>query len=171
MNRLQKEELISGVRSELSNMSLVVVARQKGITVASSTKLRRDVREVNAKVKVLKNTLLGIAIDGTHLSGLKSFLGGPVMLAYSTEPVGVAKVLANFASENEGKLEIIGGILDGKVLDAGSVRLLAKLPSLNELRAKLVGLVMAPATKVVRTVKEPVARVARVVGEKGRATA
>jgi large subunit ribosomal protein L10 len=163
MNRLQKEQLISDVRADLSGMSLVIVARQNGVTVAKSTQLRRDVRGADAKVRVLKNTLLGIAVKNTEFAKLGTFLKGPVILAYSKDPVGVAKVISKFASDNDGKLEIVAGVLNGQMLDARSVSILAELPSLDELRARLVGLVVATATKIVRTINEPAARVARVL--------
>lgn len=166
MDRLQKEQLISDVRSDLVDKSLVVVARQYGVTVEQSTQLRRDMRDAGAKLRVLKNTLLSIAVEGTELDGLKEFLTGPVVLAYSSDPVSAAKVISKFADSNEEKLQIVGGWMNGQLLDAKSVQFVAKLPSLDELRAKILGLLAAPATKVVRTIKEPMSRVARVVAMK-----
>jgi large subunit ribosomal protein L10 len=166
MDRLQKEQLVCDVRSSLAGQLIVIVAKQSGITVDQSTQLRRNIREVNAKIRILKNTLLGIAVTGTEFEEIKQFLKGPVVIAYSNEPVGVAKVVSKFAEEHEGKLQIVGGLMGGQLLDAVFVQILAKLPSLDELRAKILGLLVAPATKVVRTVKEPMSRVARVIAMK-----
>ncbi|MDR1597422.1 MAG: 50S ribosomal protein L10 [Holosporales bacterium] len=163
MNRLQKEQCISDMRNSLQGQSLVVVATQNKVTVAESTKLRREMRNEGAQLKVLKNTLLRIAVTGTTFEGLKSMFSGMTVLAYSQDPVGAARVVAKFAEEHEGKLSIVGAWLDGQVLAPASVFALAKLPSLLELRGKLVGLLQAPATKVVRTIKEPMGRVARVL--------
>lgn len=167
MDRSQKETLIADVKAELSEKSLVVLAQQTGMTVAQSTRLRRDMLEAGAKLRVVKNTLLGIAIDGTLFEGLKDFLKGPVVMAYSKDPVSAAKVLSSFADKCEDNLKIVGGWMNGSVLDAKAVQVLAKLPSMDELRAKIIGLLSAPATKVVRTIKEPMSRVARVIAMKG----
>lgn len=165
MDRLQKERFVSDVREMLREKSLVVVVRQSGVTVAESTQLRRDMRQSNAHFKVLKNTLLEIAITGTELEGLKPFLTGPTALAYSEDPISAAKIVVKFADDSS-KLQIVGGWMMGQVLDASAVEALAKLPSMDELRAKILGLLVAPATKVVRTVKEPMSRVARVIAAK-----
>lgn len=165
MDRLQKERFVSDVREMLREKSLVVVVRQSGVTVAESTQLRRDMRQSNAHFKVLKNTLLEIAITGTELEGLKPFLTGPTALAYSEDPISAAKIVVKFADDSS-KLQIVGGWMMGQVLDASAVEALAKLPSMDELRAKILGLLVAPATKVVHTVKEPMSRVARVIAAK-----
>lgn len=166
MNRVQKEQCIASVREGLQGQSLVVVVRQHGVTVAEVSQLRRDMRQEKACFRVLKNTLLNIAISGTEFEGLQTFLGGPTALAYSEDPVQAAKAVVKFADDHEGKMEVVGGWLNGQILDAKGVQTLAKLPSLMELRGKLVGLIMAPATKVYRTVREPMSRVARVVAAK-----
>lgn len=166
MDRVQKKQCIASVKESLQGRSLVIVVRQNGVTVAEVSQLRRDMRQEGACFKVLKNTLLNIAITGTEFEGLQSFLGGPTALAYSEDPVQAAKVIVKFADDHEGKMEIVGGWLNGQILDAKGVQTLAKLPSLTELRGKLVGLLMAPATKVYRTVREPMSRVARVVAAK-----
>ncbi|MDR0632701.1 MAG: 50S ribosomal protein L10 [Holosporales bacterium] len=166
MDRSQKEQLVSDVRLDLSGKALIVVARQSGVTVAQSTQLRRDMCEAGAKLRILKNTLLSIAVKDTEFEGIQEFLEGPVVLAYSSDPVSAAKVVSKFAGDYEDNLQIIGGWMGGNVLTAKAVQTLAKLPSLDELRAKLLGLLLAPATKVVRTVVEPMSRVARVVALK-----
>lgn len=166
MNKLQKEQCVSDVRNNLQGQSLIVVVKQKGVTVSESTQLRHNMRKEGAQFKVLKNTLLNIAITGTEFEGLKPFLSGPTALAYSSDPISAAKIMSKFADDNSEKLQIVGGWMNGQVLDVAAVQALAKLPSMDELRAKILGLLVAPATKIVRTIKEPMARIARVIAAK-----
>jgi large subunit ribosomal protein L10 len=163
MDRSQKEELVLTVRDTLQKSASVIVARQTGITVAEATQLRRDMRGAGAEFRVLKNTLAQIAVQGTPLEGIRPYLQGPTALGYSQDPVAAAKVLSKFAEKNN-KLSIVGGFLDGQVLDAAGVKALANLPSLDELRSKLIAVISAPATKLAILAKEPAARVARVLG-------
>jgi large subunit ribosomal protein L10 len=163
MDRSQKEELVSQVRENLQKASSVVVAHQVGLTVAEVTQLRRDMRGAGAEFKVIKNTLAQIAIKGTSLEGMDSYLQGPTAIGYSQDPISAAKVLSKFADSNE-KLSIVCGFLDGQVLDAKAVKALANLPSLDELRSKILGVLSAPATKLAILVKEPARRVACVIG-------
>lgn len=162
MDRSQKEELVSQMRDNLQKATSVIVARQVGLTVAEVTQLRRNMRGAGAEFKVLKNTLAQIAVKGTTLEGMNSYLQGPTALGYSQDPVAAAKVLSKFAESND-KLSIIGGFLDGQVLDANAVKALANLPSLNELRSKIIGVLSAPATKLAILAKEPARRVAYVI--------
>ena len=162
MDRLQKEACVSSMREELEQANLVIVARQVGLTVSEVSDLRSQVRENNAHIKVMKNTLARLAVSETSKEGLKDFLSGPTALAYGTDPVGVSKVLAKFAKANN-KLEIVGAILDGSIIDKSAVQALADLPSMDELRAKLIGLISTPATNIARILKEPGTRVARVL--------
>lgn len=162
MDRSQKEELVSQMRTSLQQAASVIVARQSGLTVAEATQLRRDMRGAGAEFKVLKNTLAQIAVKGTNLEGINHYLQGPTALGYSQDPVAAAKVLSKFAEKNE-KLSIVGGYLDGQVLDMAAVKALANLPSLNELRSKIIGVISAPATKMAVLAKEPARRVAYVV--------
>lgn len=159
MDRSQKEELVSQMRNTLQGAASVVVAHQVGLTVAEVTQLRRDMRGAGAEFKVLKNSLAQIAVKGTSLEGMNSYFQGPTALGYSQDPVAAAKVLSKFAEKND-KLSIVGGYLDGQVLDAKAVKALANLPSLNELRSKIAALVVAPATKLAVLIKEPARRVA-----------
>lgn len=163
MDRSQKEELVSTVRDTLQKSVSVIVARQTGITVAEATQLRRDMRGAGAEFKVLKNTLAQIAVQGTPLEGIRPYLQGPTALGYSQDPVAAAKVLSKFAEKNN-KLSIVCGFLDGQVLDPAGVKALANLPSLDELRSKLIAVISAPATKLAILAKEPATRVARVLG-------
>ncbi len=165
MDRMQKEALVADMRQRLEASSLVVVARQSGLTVDEVTKLRRDMRAANAEFKVLKNTLAQIAVKGTKLEGLTDLLNGPTALAYSVDPVAAAKALVTFANKND-KIQVVGACLDGKVLKQAEVKALATLPSLDELRSKLIAVISAPATKLATLLQEPGARVARVIAAK-----
>jgi len=167
MDRSQKQELVTEMRDKLLGAKVVVVVQQKGLTVDEVTGLRRSMRASGAEFKVLKNTLAQRAIEGTDLAGIESFLIGPTALAFSQDPVGASKVAVNFADKND-KLTIIGGYLDGRVLTLHDVKALAKLPSLDELRAKLLGLLMAPATRIATYTREPAAMIARVIGAHAR---
>ena len=165
MDRMQKEALVASIRSKLESSSLVVVARQSGLTVEEVTGLRRNMRAANAEFKVLKNTLAQIAVKGTKLEGLTEMLVGPTTLAYSVDSIAAAKALVEFANKND-KIEVVGACLDGKVLKKAEVKALATLPSLDELRGKLIAIISAPATKLATFLQEPAARVARVISAK-----
>ncbi|MBM3633016.1 MAG: 50S ribosomal protein L10 [Alphaproteobacteria bacterium] len=162
MDRLGKEELVSQMRESLQKASSVIVAHQTGLTVAEATQLRRNMRGAGAEFKVLKNTLAQIAVKGTNLESLNQYFQGPTALGYSQDPVAAAKVLSKFADTND-KLSIVGGYLDGQVLDAQAVKYLANLPSLDELRSKIIAVISTPATKLAVLAKEPARRVACVL--------
>lgn len=168
MNRSEKEELVSQVRDKLMQAKGIVITHQSGLTVSEVTDLRREMRAAGAEFKVLKNTLAKIAVTGTPMEGLSGLLEGPTALAYSTvDAVSAAKIASKYSNSNK-KLTVIGGYMDGRVLDAHSVDLIAKLPSLDELRAKIIGVICAPATKLAVLAKEPATRVARVISAHGR---
>jgi large subunit ribosomal protein L10 len=168
MNRTEKHDLVSQMRDVLQGASLVLVTQQSGLTVAEVTNLRRSMREHQAEFKVLKNTLAQIAVKDTALDGLTPLLKGPTALAYSADPIAAAKVIVKFANTNT-KIKVVGGYLNGQLLSEASVKALATLPSLDELRGTLIGLVQAPATKLARLAKEPGACVARVLAAKAAA--
>lgn len=162
MDRQQKKDFIEELSGSLEGASLAVVTRQSGMTVEESKELRARMREAGASFKVIKNTLAKIAIKGTQFEGLTDDLSGPAALAISKDPVAAAKVAVEYMNDND-KLEVVSGVLDAQVLDLAGVKALAKLPSLDELRAKILGVIAAPATKLATVVKEPGASVARVV--------
>ncbi len=145
--------------------SVVVVAHNTGLVAAQSADFRRKVKEAGGTVRVVKNNLAKLALKNTEFEGLTPLFTGPTILAYSKDPVAAAKATAAFAKTND-KLVVIGGGLGTSVLDAKGVKALADLPSLDELRAKLIGLLNAPATKIARTVAEPGAKLARVIQAK-----
>ncbi|MBP9752735.1 MAG: 50S ribosomal protein L10 [Proteobacteria bacterium] len=168
MNRTQKEELVIELKDRMEKSALVVVTRQSGLTVSEVTNLRCQMRNAGAEFKVYKNTLTEIAIKGTDAEGLSSYLTGPIALAFSVDALAAAKAAVKFANSND-KLQVLGGVMNGKVLSAADVKALATLPSLDELRATLIGLISAPATKIARILIEPASRVARVIGAKANA--
>jgi large subunit ribosomal protein L10 len=145
---------------------VVVVAHYAGLTVAQMTKLRSDMRSAGGQVKVAKNRLVKLALEGTDAKGIVDLLKGPTCFAYSADPIAAPKVAVKFAKANE-KFVILGGAMGTTVLDAKGVNTLADLPSLDELRSTLIGLLQAPATKIARTLNEPGAQLARVFGAYG----
>lgn len=147
-------------------MNLLVVTHQSGLTVAEVSRLRRNMRAAGAQYKVTKNRLTRRALEGTKFQALQPLFTGPTAIAFSDDPVAAAKVCASFAKKN-GKLTIVGGALGGEQLDTGQIDALAQLPSLDELRATLIGLVQAPATKLAGITQAPAGQLARVFGAYG----
>ena len=162
MDRAEKAELVAELKSTFDATAVVVVTKNLGLTVAQSTVLRNRMREAGASYRVSKNKLARIALDGTTYTGLSDMLVGPTGLSTSSDPVAPAKVIVDFAKTND-KLEIVGAVMGGTVLDVNGVKALAELPSLDELRAKIVGLLQAPASNIARIVQAPAAQVARVL--------
>jgi large subunit ribosomal protein L10 len=164
VDKAGKKELVATLNSAFaSNTGSVVVAHYSGLTVAQMLKLRREMKKSGATVKVAKNTLVKIALAGTEISSIGSLMKGPTILAYANDPVAAPKVAVAFAKDND-KLVILGGAMGSTALDVNGVRSLATMPSLDELRAKLLGLLMAPATKIAQLATAPAAKLARVVG-------
>jgi large subunit ribosomal protein L10 len=166
MDRSQKADLVAELKTLFSETSVVVVTRNLGLSVAQSTDLRLKMRDAGAQFKVAKNRLALIALDGTRYKPIGDLLRGPTALATSGDPVAAAKVAVDFAKTTD-RFEIVGGAMGDTVLDVNGIKALASLPSLDELRAKIVGLVQAPATKIARTVNEPGAQLARVFAAYG----
>jgi len=162
VNRQEKAELIETLQTTLNDSTTVVVAHQVGMTVAESSDLRAKMREAGAGFKVTKNRIAKLALNDTPHTALESLFTGPTAIGTSTDPVAAAKVLVEYAKGND-KLTIVGGSMDGKSLDKAGVEALAKLPSLDELRGKLVGILQAPAAKIARVAQAPAGRVARVI--------
>ncbi|MBC7986126.1 MAG: 50S ribosomal protein L10 [Sphingomonadaceae bacterium] len=163
MNRTQKSESVAALNRGFNEAGVVVVTRNLGLSVAQSSALRVRMREAGASFKVAKNRLARIAIEGTPYAGLADMLTGPTALAFSNDPVAAPKTVADYAKGNP-KLEIVGGAMGATLLDEAGVRTLAELPSLDELRAKLIGLVQAPAQKLASITQAPAAQLARVFG-------
>ena len=163
MDRGQKAAAVAELKQTFSEVGVVVVTRNLGLTVAQSTVLRVKMREAGASYKVAKNRLARIAAEGTSYTSLSDLLTGPTALSSSKDPVAAAKAVVEFAKTND-KIEIVGGAMGSTVLDVNGVKALAELPSLDELRAKLVGLIQAPAQKLASITQAPAAQLARVFG-------
>ena len=162
MDKAGKAESLKTLRGVFEESGVIVVARYTGLTVAEMTKLRGALRQEGAALKVVKNRLAKIALDGKGGDAAQDLFTDQTVIAYSPDPVAAAKAAADFAKDNE-KLVLIGAIMDEQVLDAGGVQDLAKLPSLDQLRGKLIGLIQAPATKVAGVVQAPAGQLARVI--------
>ena len=162
MERAAKKEAVEQLNAAFQATGVAIVAHYSGLTVAQMQTLRKQMKQAGAAVKVAKNRLAKLALDGTDAAAIVPLLKGPTLLAYSGDPVAAPKVAADFAKANE-KFVILGGAMGKTALDPNGVKALAALPSLDELRAKLIGLVTAPATKIAQLVNAPAAKVARVV--------
>ncbi len=161
-NRKAKEQLVAAFGSEIKEAKLVVVVQQNGLNADQTLEFRRSSRAAGVQTKVFKNTLAKRAIEGTDLAGLEPYMKGPTALLYSSDPVAAAKVAADFAKKND-KLKVIAAAMGNQILDAKGTMALATLPSLDELRGKLVGLLQAPATKIACVLQAPAGQVARVL--------
>jgi len=162
MNRAEKQASIENVHATLNKANIALVVHNNGLTVAQMDNLRRVMREAGADFKISKNRLAKIGAKGTKFEGISDLFKGPAAIATSADPVGVAKGLVEFAKTNE-RLVIIGGAYGEKKLDVKAIETLAKLPSLNELRAKLVGMLVTPATRIACVLQAPGGQVARVI--------
>jgi large subunit ribosomal protein L10 len=162
VDRAAKKESVAEMNEVFKASNVVVVAHYAGLTVAQMQTLRRQMKQAGAQVKVAKNRLAKIALEGTDVASIAPLLKGPTVIAYSGDPVAAPKVANDFAKANE-KFVILGGAMGKTALNPDGVKALAALPSLDELRAKLVGLIQAPATKIAQVVNAPAAKVARVV--------
>ena len=162
MNRAEKQASIESVNATLKKANIALIVHNNGLTVAQMTSLRSKMREVGAEFKVSKNRLAKLATKDTQYESLADLLKGPAAIATSADPVSVAKGLVDFAKTND-KLVIIGGAYGSQKLDLKAVETLAKLPSLNELRAKLVGMLQTPATRIAGVLQAPGGQVARVI--------
>lgn len=163
MDRTEKREFVAGLAAALADVSMVVVTQNQGLTVAEATDLRRRMRAAGATFKIAKNRLANLALDGTRFDGLRPLLKGPTALAWSKDPVAVAKTAVEFAKTNE-KLVLIGGALGTQTLNADGVKALAELPSLETLRAGLLGMLNTPATRLAGVLQAPAGQLARVFG-------
>jgi large subunit ribosomal protein L10 len=162
VERAEKKELVATLNQVFKTTSVIVVAHNKGLTANQVLDLRNKMAQAGATVKVAKNRLAKLALDGTDASGIKDLFTGPTVLAYANDPVTAPKVAAAFAKTNE-NFVVLGGALGKTVLDANAVKALAELPSLDELRGKIIGLIQAPATKIAGVLAAPAGQVARVI--------
>ena len=162
MDRVDKENMVASLHQTFTDHSMVVVTHYAGLTVKEMGDLRSRMRQAGALFKVTKNRLTRLALQDTKFEPLSDMFSGPTAIAYSDDPVAAAKVSVNYAKEND-KLVVLGGILNEEVFDADGIKALAILPSLEELRAKIAGLLNAPATKFVQVIKAPGGQVARAI--------
>jgi len=169
VERAQKQRLIDALQRDLGDTACVVVTHQSGMTVAEATQLRRQMRAAGAQFRVTKNRLAKRALDGTPFEGLSPLFIGPTAIAFSRDPVAAAKVAVEYANRNN-KLTIIGGGLAGEILSEAGIKELASLPSLDELRAKLIGLLVAPATRIAGILQVPGGQLARVLAAHAEAS-
>ena len=167
MDRSHKEALVTSLQKSLSDIACIVVTHQTGMTVAEVTDLRRRMRAAGASFKVTKNRLARLALTGTKFERLSPLFTGPTAIAFSRDPVAAAKVAVEFANKNE-KLTIVGGGLGDQQLDAAGIKALATMPSLEQLRAKLLGMLQTPATRIAGVLQAPGGQVARVLGAYAR---
>ena len=171
VDRAGKNELVAALNVVFKTTKVVVVAHYSGLTVAQMQTLRRQMKHAGAAVKVAKNRLAKIALDGTDVATIAPLLKGPTLIAYSGDPIAAPKVAVDFAKANE-RLVILGGAMGKTPLNSDGIKALAALPSLDELRAKMIGLIQAPATKLAQLLNAPGTQLARVVqayADKGEA--
>jgi large subunit ribosomal protein L10 len=162
VERAEKKELIATLNRVFKTSGVIVVAHNKGLTVNQVNDLRNKMAQAGATVKVAKNRLAKLALEGTDASGIKDLFTGPTMVAYAADPVAAPKVAASFAKANE-KFVVLGGALGKAVMDAAAVKALAELPSLDQLRAMIVGIIQTPATRIAGVLAAPGAQIARVI--------
>jgi large subunit ribosomal protein L10 len=162
VDRAQKQQLVTTLQKDLAGSACIVVTHQTGMSVGEATLLRRQMRDAGAGYRVTKNRLVKRALEGTEFADLAPLFTGPTAVAYSRDPVAAAKAAVAFANRND-KLTIVGGGLPGQALDAAGVRALATLPSLDELRGKIIGLIQAPATKLAGLLQAPGGQLARLL--------
>lgn len=163
MERAEKHAFVTALNSELGDTGVVVVAHYAGLSVAQMTTLRSSMREAGGSVKVAKNRLVKLALQGTELEHISELFSGPTLIAYSADPVAAPKAVADFAKANE-NLVILGGALGSTNLDPAGVKSLATMPSLDELRARLVGMIQTPASRIAQVTSAPAGQLARVFG-------
>ena len=166
MDRAEKESMVASLHQTFEDVSIVVVTHYSGLTVAEMVELRDQMREAGAVFKVTKNRLTRRALEGTKYQSLEEMFTGPTAIAYSEDPVAAAKAAVNFSKTNN-KLIVLGGALGDEQLDVNAVKSLASLPSLEELRAKIVGMISTPATRIAVVLQAPAGQVARVLGARG----
>jgi large subunit ribosomal protein L10 len=167
VDRAKKEELVEELNGAFANAGLVVVTQQSGLTVAESTDLRRRMRNEDASFRVTKNRLVKLALVGTPYEGIADLFEGPTAIAYSDDPVAAARVAVSFSKEND-KLVVVGGAMAEIRLDESAVKELAALPSLDELRGKIVGLLNAPATKIAGVLQAPAGQISRLLSARSK---
>ena len=167
MKRSEKKDFVSELKEELKNSSSIIVSEYSGLTVKEIDDLRKEMRQNGAKFKVTKNRLTKLALEDTQFKNISDLFTGPTAIAYSEDPVAPAKVAVNFEKKFE-NFKIIGGGYDGEKMDNSKINFLATLPSMDELRGKILGLLSAPAQKIASVVKEPAGKMARMMSAQSK---
>jgi len=162
VEKAEKSQLVASLNTVFKNAAVVVVAHNNGLTANQVLDLRNKMAAAGATIKVAKNSLTKLALEGTDAKGIVKLFTGPTMLAYANDPVAAPKVAADFAKAHE-KFVLLGGALGTTIMDANAVKALASLPSLNELRGKLLGMIQTPATRIAGVVAAPAGQLARVL--------
>jgi large subunit ribosomal protein L10 len=170
VDRNQKAELVASLNGVFSSAGVVVVTHYSGLNVAEMTDLRAKMLNAGASFKVSKNRMAKLALEGTTAAPIAELFSGPTAIAWSDDPVAAPKIIAEFAKDND-NLVILGGVMGDTVLDANGVQALAKLPSLDELRGKIVGIISTPATRIAAITAAPAGQLARVFGAYGSSDA
>ena len=165
MDKIQKKELVSNLKASLNNSNLLVVTHYSGLNVKEIEDLRSKMREADVNFKVTKNRLTKLALPGTSFENISELFSGPTAIAYSKDPILAAKIAVNFSKKNN-KLKIIGGSFEGKLLSDEQVKFLASLPSLDEIRGKIINLLNASSTKIAIILKTPANQLAQVIKAK-----
>ena len=161
MNREQKESFVQNLKSIIADNSLVLVFHYRGMSMTDMTDLRVQSFNSGCNIKATKNRLTKLALEGSDKAALSEFFDGPTAIAYSSDPVQLTKLLTNFAKNNS-NLVILGGIMDNEILSVEKIEILSKLPSLEEIRAQLIGLISSPAQKIASVLTAPSGDLARV---------
>jgi len=166
VDRASKEKIVSSLNKAFDESNFLIVTQNEGLTVEEMSSLRRNLRETNTSFRVAKNSLAKIAANKTAAEPLEELFNGPTAIAFSDELTSSPKIIVDFAKDHE-KLSIVGGLMDGKLIDSEVIKQLAALPSMDELRGKILGLISAPAQKIASIVKEPSGQLARLVSAHG----
>ena len=167
MKRSEKNEFVQNLKEEINNSSSIIVAHYSGLSVNESEQLRFEMRNNGAKFKVTKNRLAKLALEQTQFKDIADLFTGPTAIAYSDDPVAPAKVAVSFEKKLE-KFKIIGGCYNGEKIDFEKINFLATLPSMDELRGQIIGLISAPAQKIASIMKEPAGQMARLVSSQSK---
>jgi large subunit ribosomal protein L10 len=169
LDRTEKEALVGAMHASFEKTNLMVIAHYSGLNVAEMTDLRGQMRSAGASLQVAKNKLAKLALKGTKFENLENLFYGPTAIALSTDPVAAAKIVVKYSKKNE-KLIVLGGALGDEQLDVEAVKSLAELPSITELRGKLVGLINAPASRLAAVIQSPAGQLARLLNAHSKRT-
>ena len=168
MDRASKEKIVSSLNKAFDESNFLIVTQNEGLTVEEMSSLRNTLREeADTSFRVAKNSLAKIAVDNTSAKSIETMFNGPTAIAFSNELTSSPKIIVDFAKDNE-KLSIVGGMMDGELIDSEVIKKLANLPTMDELRAKIIGILSAPATKIAGILTRPGGQLAQVIQAKSQ---